>query len=250
MLACDVDGAGPRLVLVHGFSQTSRTWGPVAVDLATDHQVVRVDAPGHGRSAHHQAGLWEGAELMVATAGSGTYLGYSMGGRLCLHAALAYPSAVAGLILLGTTAGIEAPGERAVRAAADEAWARRLEAEGIDAFLRSWLAQPLFDGLDDERAGLEARRENTAKGLAASLRRAGTGAQEPLWDRLGALSAPVLVLAGERDARFVALSERLVDSIGANAELALIPGAGHAAHLEAPGAVLAVVRPWLDAHQL
>jgi 2-succinyl-6-hydroxy-2,4-cyclohexadiene-1-carboxylate synthase len=116
--------------------------------------------------------------------------------------------------------------------------------------LRSWLDQPIFADLDDERAGLEARRENTADGLAASLRRAGTATQEPLWDRLGSLSMPVLVLAGEGDARFVALAERLVEAIGANAALALVPGAGHAAHLQAPEAVLAVLWPWLAAHHL
>lgn len=249
-LACEVDGAGPRLVLVHGFTQTARSWAPLADDLAADHEVVRVDAPGHGRSARVEAGLWEGAQLLVDTAGAGTYLGYSMGGRLCLHAALARPEALNALVLVGATAGIDDPEERAARVAADEAWARCLESEGIDAFLHRWLAQPLLAGLDDGHAGLESRRENTVAGLASSLRRAGTGAQEPLWDRLGALSLPVLVLAGEHDERFTALGRRLVASIGSNAEMAVIPGAGHCAHLEAPEAVLAVLRPWLAAHQI
>ena len=250
MLVYDVDGRGRRLVLVHGFTQTAQTWGPLAEDLAVDHEVVRVDAPGHGRSARIEAGLGHGAELLVASAGAGTYLGYSMGGRLCLHAALAHPAAVAGLVLVGTTAGIDDPGERAARRATDEAWARSVETDGVDAFLHRWLAQPLFASLGQDRAGLEARRENTAGGLASSLRRAGTGSQEPLWDRLDALSMPVLVLAGQRDERFCSLGRRLVASIGDNAELAVIPGAGHCAHLEAPEAVLAAVRPWLAAQRL
>jgi 2-succinyl-6-hydroxy-2,4-cyclohexadiene-1-carboxylate synthase len=250
MLACEVDGSGPRLVLVHGFTQTARSWGKVAESLAEDHEVVRVDAPGHGRSARVEADLGEGAELLVATAGVGTYVGYSMGGRLCLHAGLAQPDEVTGLVLLGATAGIEDPRARAERVAADECWARSLEVDGVDAFLRRWLAQPLFAGLDEAGAGLDARRENTAAGLAASLRQAGTGVQEALWDRLGALSMPVLVLAGERDERFAALGERLVASVGDNASLAAVPGAGHAAHLEAPEAVLAVLRPWLADHKL
>ncbi len=250
MLAHDIDGHGPRLVLVHGFTQTAQTWGPLAAGLAADHEVVRVDAPGHGRSAHLRTGLEEGAQLLVATAGAGTYLGYSMGGRLCLHAALAHPAAVRGLVLVGATAGIDDPAERAARAAADETWARFVEIDGVEAFLHRWLAQSLFAGLDDERAGLRARRKNTVAGLASSLRRAGTGVQEPLWERLHGLSMPVLVLAGERDERFTALGERLVSSIVSNAELAVIPGVGHCAHLEAPEAVLAVVRPWLAAHHL
>ncbi len=250
MLAHEIDGDGPRLVLVHGFTQTARTWGPLAEGLAADHEVVRVDAPGHGGSGRVEAGLWDGADLLVTTAGAGTYLGYSMGGRLCLHAALAHPAAVAGLVLVGATAGIDDPVEQAARVSSDEAWARCLEADGLDAFLRRWLAQPLFSGLDDQRAGFEARRQNTVAGLASSLRRAGTGVQEPLWGRLGALSMPVLVLAGEHDERFTALGKRLVATIGGNAELAVVAGAGHAAHLEAPEAVLDLLRPWLAVHHL
>jgi 2-succinyl-6-hydroxy-2,4-cyclohexadiene-1-carboxylate synthase len=250
VLAYEADGRGPRLVLVHGFTQTARSWGPLAEALAADHEVVRVDAPGHGRSARVEADLWEGAELLVATARRGTYLGYSMGARLCLHAALAHGAQVRGLVLLGATAGIDDPEGRAERGASDEGWARCLETEGLEVFLERWLAQPLFATLHPTAAGLDARRENTVAGLASSLRRAGTGVQEPLWPRLGELAMPVLVLAGERDERFVTLGERLAGAIGANATLAVVAGAGHAAHLEGPEAVLAALRPWLAAHHL
>ena len=248
MLWTETDGDGPRVVLVHGFTQTRRCWGPVATDLATDHEVVRVDAPGHGRSAAPATAMEEGAERLAAAGGRATYLGYSMGGRLCLHLALAHPELMRALVLIGATAGMDDTRERARRAAADEELAARLESDGVDAFLRAWLSQPLLAGLDEQARCLDARRENTAAGLAASLRRAGTGAQEPLWDRLDALAMPVLVVAGERDERFRAIGRRLADSIGANATLAVVPGAGHAAHLEAPPAFLAVLRPWLARH--
>lgn len=250
MLAHERHGAGPRLVLVHGFTQTARCWGAVATELALDHEVVRVDTPGHGRSAGVAADLASGAELLGATGGRATYVGYSLGGRLCLHLALAHPDLVAGLVLIGATAGIDDQAERAERAAADERWARRLEAGGLDAFLHDWLDQPLFAGLPAEARSLEARRENTVAGLATSLRLAGTGVQEPQWHRLGALAMPVLVVAGERDRRFVDIGRRLVSSIGANAEPGLVAGAGHAAHLEAPFAFLDLVQPWLARHRL
>ena len=243
-------GSGPRLVLVHGFTQTGRSWGRVAGDLAADHEVVRVDAPGHGRSAAVRATLPEGGALVAEAGGPGTYVGYSMGGRLCLHAAVARPDAVAGLVLLGATGGIDEPPERQARRDADEVLALRLEADGLDAFLEGWLQLPLFAGLPADAAGLDDRRENTVEGLASSLRLAGTGTQEPLWDRLASLAMPVLVLAGERDTKFAALAERLTASIGVNATRALVPGAGHAAHLERPDAFLAIVRPWLASHGL
>lgn len=237
-------------MLVHGFTQTRAHWGLISGRLALDHEVVRVDAPGHGRSEERTADMAGGAHLLGATAGHATYIGYSMGGRLCLHLALARPDLVRGLVLVGATAGIEDPVERARRVAADEKLARHLEAEGVDAFLAWWLGRPLFAGLDEEAADVDSRRENTAAGLAASLRQAGTGAQEPLWDQLGRLPMPVLVVAGQHDRPFAAVAGRLAASIGDNAELVLVPGAGHSAHLEDPSRFLDALVPWLRRHGL
>ena len=245
LLYSETAGSGPRLVLVHGFTQTSGCWGPVADALAEDHTVVRVDAPGHGRSADVIAGLRGGARLIADQGHRATYLGYSMGARYCLHLALSNPELVERLILLGATAGIEDPAERAARTAADEELADKIERHGVDTFLEAWMRNPLFAGLSEEQACLDRRRENTAAGLAMSLRQCGTGVQDPLWSKLSRLTMPVLVLAGERDERFVALGERIAASIGANATFATIAGAGHAAHLEQPEAFLSIVLAYL-----
>jgi 2-succinyl-6-hydroxy-2,4-cyclohexadiene-1-carboxylate synthase len=238
-----------RLALVHGFTQTSGCWGPLVDDLAAEHDVVALDAPGHGRRSHVRTDLWQGARLLAAEAGRAVWLGYSMGARYCLHVALAVPGAVEGMVLVGATAGIEDEGERTARVAADEALAARLEAVGLDAFLDEWLASPLFATLPVAARCLDARRSNTVEGLAASLRLAGTGAQEPLWGRLGGIAVPVLVVAGSDDERFVAHGRRLADALP-RAERAVVPGAGHAAHLERPAEVGAEVRRWLAAHDL
>ncbi len=232
-------------MLLHGFTQTGASWAAVANDLAADHEVMGVDAAGHGSSADVRADLVDGARLLAAVGGRATYVGYSMGGRLALHLALARPELVERLVLLGATGGIDDDGERAARRAADEALAASIEADGVDAFLDRWLAQPLFAGLPHDPADRADRRTNSAAGLASSLRLAGTGTQAPLWDRVHELAMPVLVLAGERDAKFAALGRRLADAIGPNATLALVPGAGHAAHLERPAAFLSTLRPWL-----
>ena len=65
---------------------------------------------------------------------------------------------------------------------------------------------------------------NDAAGLASSLRLCGTGSQVPLWGRLSELSMPVLVLAGENDARFCSLAERIAGSTGDNAMVSVVPG--------------------------
>jgi 2-succinyl-6-hydroxy-2,4-cyclohexadiene-1-carboxylate synthase len=242
-----IEGRGGRVVLVHGFTQTGRSWAPVADRLvARGHQVVRVDAPGHGGSSEIVADLHRGAELLADAGGRAVHVGYSMGGRLALRLALDRPDLVRGLVLLGATAGIDDPPERARRRAADEALAEDIERDGVEAFVGRWLAQPLFAGLPDDPLDRADRTRNTAAGLADSLRRAGTGTMDPpWWDELERISVPVLVLAGELDAKFSVLGQRLADGIGTGAVFRAVPGAGHAAHLEAPAAVADLVAGFL-----
>lgn len=235
-----------RLVLVHGFTQTRRSWDPLLPALA-EHEVVAIDAPGHGDANDVELGLVEGGAWVAAAAGAGTYVGYSMGGRLCLHAALAAPDAVRGLVLISATGGIDDDEERAARRAADNALADRIESIGVGPFVDEWLAQPLFAGLRRERTGRDDRLRNTAAGLASSLRLAGTGTQQPLWDRLVSLTIPVLVVAGAEDAKFVKLGERLASTIP-GADLVIVAGAGHTVHLEQPERFLHVLKPWLREH--
>lgn len=249
-LHAEREGSGPPIVLVHGFTQTGRCWGPEAADLATDHEVIRVDAPGHGGSAAILAGLRTGGRLIADQGGEATYVGYSMGARFCLHLALSNPELVRGLVLIGGTAGIEDPAERAERRAQDVRTAARIREEGLEAFLDAWLTQPLFARLPAEAAHRAERLENTVDGLVSSLEQAGTGSQDPSWHKLSTLAMPVLVVAGSLDEKFAALGARMADAIGANATLALVPDAGHAAHLEQPAAFLSILRPWLAAHRL
>jgi 2-succinyl-6-hydroxy-2,4-cyclohexadiene-1-carboxylate synthase len=238
-------GSGPTLALVHGFTQTRRCWGPVADDLARDHELVLIDAPGHGRSAGVEADLATGGDLIADAGGRSTYVGYSMGGRFALHTALDRPEVVERLVLIGATAGLEDADERDARVADDEARATHIETVGVASFVDEWLALPLFAGLDGAAACRVERLENTPEGLAGSLRRAGTGTQVPTWDRLATLDMPVLVVAGTLDTKFTALGRRMVEYIGPNAEFLGIDGAGHTAHLEQPSRFVGELRAWL-----
>jgi 2-succinyl-6-hydroxy-2,4-cyclohexadiene-1-carboxylate synthase len=236
-----------RVVLVHGFTQTLAAWGAVGERLAGRWEVVRVDLPGHGGSGGVRVGFGEAAGLVREAGGAGVYCGYSLGGRLCLRLALDRPDLVRGLVLVGASPGIADPGARAERRAADEALAGQVEREGVEAFLDRWLAGPLFAALPAEAAGRADRLANTPQGLAFALRRLGTGAQEPLWDRLGGLRPPTLLVAGDRDAKFAALAGRMATAIGPTARVAIVPGAGHAVHLERPAEMAALVEAFLTA---
>jgi 2-succinyl-6-hydroxy-2,4-cyclohexadiene-1-carboxylate synthase len=249
-LAHRVDGQrgpdGTKVVLVHGFSQTGECLGPLGDALEVGHRVVRVDQPGHGGSLRHlEADLVRGAEMLVTTAGRAVYLGYSMGARLCLHAALAEPASVEALVLIGGTAGIIEEDARLERRRSDEALAQRIEEVGIDRFLEDWLSLPMFAGLPDWARFDHERRRNTAGGLAASLRHAGTGTMEPLWDRLAELECPVLCVTGSLDERYGELANAMVSRLAGPAVHREVPGAGHAAHLENPEGVIELVSSFL-----
>jgi 2-succinyl-6-hydroxy-2,4-cyclohexadiene-1-carboxylate synthase len=250
-------GAGRRVVLLHGFTQGPGSWDALVARLDPTCQFVRVTLPGHGPDGSASARVrlpFEGAaaavaEAVAATAGPepATWFGYSLGGRLALRVALDRPGLVDALVLLGATAGIEDAGPRAARVEIDERLAAGLERKGVESFIDGWLAQQLFSGLPRTAAGVEERRAGTVDGLASALRLLGTGAQQPVWDRLDELEIPVLLMAGELDAKFSSLAFRLATAIGDNAGISFVPGAGHAAHLERPQSVASIVNRFLAA---
>lgn len=247
MAHCDV---GPqRFVLAHGFTQTARSWETFERLLhprLPEAETFAIDLPGHGDAPPPvDSDLWASADRLVGAGGVGTYVGYSMGGRVSLHAALARPDAVQRLILIGATAGIDDPDERAARRLADGRLADRIEEIGVPTFIDEWLRNPLFAGLTEATAQRSDRLRNTPAGLAASLRSTGTGTQSPLWDRLGEIECPTLVLVGERDAKFTESGQRLVDGF-LDAELVIVPATGHSVHLEQPDATIEAITTWVD----
>ena len=231
------DHDAPTIVFVHGFTQTANSWKPIAEQLvARGLQAVVVDLPGHGGSANVRADLRRTADMVAQLGGPGTYVGYSLGGRVCLHLALMYPHLVKSLVVIGAHPGIADADERMARREADDALAEHLLDVGVEAFLVEWMANPLFGGFDPGEADRADRLRNTPDGLAASLRMAGTGEQGSLWPRLRELNMPVLALAGEHDAKFAAIAEQIATAVPSGRSL-LVPGAHHAAHLQNPATV-------------
>jgi 2-succinyl-6-hydroxy-2,4-cyclohexadiene-1-carboxylate synthase len=233
------------LLLLHGFTQTGRSWQGVTEALPrTRYRALAPDLRGHGAAASLRPVTFAAClrDLLELAPGRFALAGYSMGGRLALALALAMPRRVSRLVLISATAGIEDDRERARRRARDEALADTIERDGVERFADAWSAQPLFADQPEpvRRLARADRLRNDAHGLAASLRGMGAGAMEPLWSRLGELEMPVTVLAGERDARYVELGRRLAAAI-AGARLVVVAGAGHALTLEDPQAVAAAI---------
>jgi 2-succinyl-6-hydroxy-2,4-cyclohexadiene-1-carboxylate synthase len=255
-LAATVRGTGRRVVLVHGFTQSKSSWNVIADQLGKLYEVVAIDLPDHGDSAEvHASSLDDAADLLGRTGGRASYVGYSLGGRVCLTLALRHPDLIESLVLVGATPGIVADSDRAARVAADNALADRLDPPttsgpglDLDSFLTEWLAGPLFAHLTSDQADVASRRVNTTAGLARSLRTTGTGTQVPSHDRLHELSMPVLLVAGADDARFSAIAREMAGAIGQGASTSFIEGAGHAAPFEQPHEFAAAVTGFLAQH--
>ena len=217
---------------------------------------VAADLPGHGASLRlpPESYTMEGAARLVldvldgAGAGRATVVGYSMGGRLALYLALRHPDRCAALFLESASPGLEDAGERAARRRADAQKAARLEGGDLHGFLEDWYRQPLFAPLarDEDllRRTIEDKMRNHPAELVRSLRGMGTGSQPSLWAELPGLRVPALAVAGGLDEKFVGISRRMASQAPGMGH-AMVPGAGHNVHAEAPGAYLSLLRRFL-----
>jgi 2-succinyl-6-hydroxy-2,4-cyclohexadiene-1-carboxylate synthase len=226
------------LVMLHGFSGTRHAWDGVSARLDLQrYRPLALDLPGHGEAIAADAPIsFEScvAAVLATSPPRFALCGYSLGGRVALHVALAAPGRVSRLVLVSCSPGIEDEIERAERRVSDERWASELESAPFEQFIDRWRTQPLF--VEDPPAAGELAREdqrrNDPHALAAVMRGIGTGGMTPLWTRLGELKMPTTFVAGARDAKFRAIGERVVAALP-DAKLVVIPG-GHGLPLESP----------------
>jgi 2-succinyl-6-hydroxy-2,4-cyclohexadiene-1-carboxylate synthase len=240
-------GAGHPLLLIHGFTGRGSAWGAHAATFARSFRTIVVDLPGHGRTGSRGDLSRHGVErtaddlasiLARLDAVPAHVLGYSLGARVALRLAVAHPDVVARLVLESPSAGLASAAGRSSRRRADAALADALERDGIEAFVATWERLPVFASQADlpPRRAARIRRlrlRNDPARLAASLRAAGQGAMEPLHDRLGAVRAPTLVIAGALDPLGGSRARAVAAGVP-GARLAIVDGAGHTPHEERP----------------
>ncbi len=260
-LALNVDryGVGPPVVLLHGFTGSRTSWYDVVRALEREFTTLSVDLIGHGWSGspssverYEMPRAVDDLLAMVKKSGfeRAIWVGYSLGGRTALQLAVQHPEAVSALALEGASPGLATEQERADRVAADELLARKLETEGLEAFIDYWQSIPLWDSQkmtlsEPQRIALRQQRlAQRATGLANSLRGMGTGSQTWVGDRLGELKMPVLLTAGRLDTKFSAIAGDMGRAIP-DARIEIIEDAGHCAHLEQPAAFNAALLDFL-----
>ncbi|HEX2071771.1 MAG TPA: alpha/beta fold hydrolase [Thermoleophilaceae bacterium] len=234
---------GPSVVFVPGFMQPAEAWADVAERLPQRYPSVLLRHSEHEREGR----IGEITAAAEAVEGEAVLCGYSLGGRLALHAAVRRPDLYAAVVVLGAAAGIDEPVARQARREADEKLAAWMETQPIEKIVEVWERQPLF--ADQSERLIEAQRpgrlSQDPRSLALLLRTAGQGAMDPIWGRLHTLDMPILALAGARDERYRRATRRIAAE-APQGYAAAIEHAGHAAHLQRPGEFVDALLAFLD----
>ncbi len=242
-LHCETHGKGqPTLVLLHGMSGNGAVWADFLKTLQFTGRIVVPDLRGHGRSPHarhygygqHAADVAE----LLSPEDDVRIVGHSMGGAVALALASgAFGVKVKGVLAFGTKTGFSEPELEKMQALAqlpvrwfdsrEEAAARFLKVAGLDGLL----------GADSPAAAAGVRGEGGRYRLGADPAAATAACGPPLAALLAAARAPVVLATGTND-RMVSLSQ--LKQIAPDA--VELPGVGHNAHVEAPGAVVSLLQ--------
>jgi 2-succinyl-6-hydroxy-2,4-cyclohexadiene-1-carboxylate synthase len=226
------------VLFIPGFMQRGDAWRPVAELLPERYPSTMLDHSEHS---------FEGRLREIAESGADVLVGYSLGGRLALRAALRSPESFSAVVTVGSTAGIEEGPLRVNRAEADEKLASWIEAASMEDIVSLWERQPLF--ADQSEALVEAQRpgrlSQDQRSLALLLRTAGQGVLAPVWHDLRTFELPLLAMAGARDDGYTRAAKRIA-STAPNARAAIVEDAGHAPQLQRPDEVARLVSEFLD----
>jgi 2-succinyl-6-hydroxy-2,4-cyclohexadiene-1-carboxylate synthase len=232
--------ARPRVVLIPGFTQTARSWSRAAEVVRESCDVRMLDVPPPTTFAAT-------AQAIGIAGGNAIYVGYSMGGRLCLRLAIDRPDLVRGLMLVSASPGIADAAERAARVESDELLAQGVERDGVDVFLTEWLAQPMFASVPADAPGVADRKRLQPEFIAACLRRLGAGAMPPMWNDVSRLEMPVMLVTGTRDEKYTAIARRMLERMHPQVSSMQLEG-GHALPLEQPAVLGGLITAFATEH--
>jgi 2-succinyl-6-hydroxy-2,4-cyclohexadiene-1-carboxylate synthase len=260
LLNVEGSGDGPLLLILHGFTGSSRSLLSFARSWP-GFSTLALDVIGHGMSdSPADPGRYtmdrciEDIEALIEVLDLGriALLGYSMGGRIAVRYALRHPERLWALLLESASTGIEDEGERKARVESDEVLAQRLERDGIEPFIDYWQSIPLWASQasmpQEKRDALRAQRlQNSVTGLANSLRGMGAGADPAIFGQLAGLDVPSLIMAGGLDTKYRDLANAMTAAMP-NATARIFDNAGHAAHFEQPAAFASAVYEFLHIH--
>ncbi len=248
----------PPVVFLHGFLGNSADWDFLKDILARDYFCIFPDLPGHGqnkgglsddRLTFKRLGLGLANTLDELGISTAHLIGYSLGGRLAMYFALHFSKRVKSLVLESASPGLVGQNERRARRIEDDRRAAQIRSEGLERFLEDWYRMQLFaslQGRPELLRNLRSRRaQNDPQAMARVIAELSPGRQAPVWDELGDIQAPAMLLAGELDEKYMALVKRMA-AVMPNSRLQIAPGVGHNVHIESPEWYIQTIRAFLN----
>ena len=245
-----------KVMMLHGFTGTYESMQELSELLPYD--CATPDLIGHGRSPcptnHFPYRIKEIIKQLDGVAEEYlckpfNIIGYSMGARIALSYAADRQDSLQSVVLIGGTAGIENDQDRHLRAVHDSGIAAKIEDHGLEHFVNFWEKRPIFASqrllsLEKQEKIRRIRLRHQTCGLANHLRLAGTGMMDSLWQKLQDIEVPILLIAGQKDQKYVEIAESMVSELP-NAEINIVVGAGHAVHYEKPEETAEIISQFL-----
>ncbi len=253
-------GNGDEAILfLHGFTGSHHSWEPFLSNLTPMYKVICIDIIGHGQTDapldYHRYDIAHVVEDLLHVLDQLNMekvhiVGYSMGGRIAITLASLFPNRVASLLLESTTPGLRSKEDRLARRQSDAQLAKKIEKDGLSAFVDYWERLPLFAShlnLEDsiKKALRQERLSHQAIGLANSLRGMGTGSMISRWEYLTQFQFPVHIITGELDQKFIAIAQQMVE-MNPLFQHTVVEGAGHCVHLDKPEVFTAILKEFFS----
>jgi pimeloyl-ACP methyl ester carboxylesterase len=230
-LAYDDVGNGPPVVLLHGAFMDRRAWDPQLPELTSRFRVIRYDIRPFGESTSPEKPYRLTADLLQVLdhlrIDRAHLIGHSLGGQLAIDFALAHAPRVASLVLVGAPPSGMVPTAEESKAIADIFAAVK---SGDEAILKAWLAHPMWSASQDRPDVLKVLESSTRRSLAAfrMSRQPFLPVDQPAIKRLRDITAPTLVVVGDRDLPSLRQAAVLLGREIPGATTKVVPGADHA----------------------
>lgn len=248
------------ILFLHGFMGHANIWQKTIAQIDTDFYCMAIDLPGHGKTSTDlgQLNFENLSDDLIEFVDSHftrqpILVGYSMGGRIALYTALKYPDKFKSLILESSSPGIEDEDERKDRLVRDEKDSFKMKKTDMRSFLTEWYQMPVFDYLNDfpelKEKIINKKSSNDPKALAEIIVKLSPGIQPSQWSKLSKWTKPTLIIAGEKDKKYVRIGEDM-NGILTNSRFEIIPNAGHIVHLENHKDFMTVLKSFLASYIL
>ena len=232
-----------KLFCIHGNFQTPSVWKPLAENLKIRNvnlDVIPINLENYSFDGFNR---WvdDFCNSVQTLAGQekSFLLGYSLGGRLALHACLSRPDLWQAVIIVGADPGLESEEDRILHLERDRSWAEKLKREPLEKFADEWDAQSVFCGI-----GNQAPRnlgEMDPDRLSQQFEVFSKGLQQNLVPKLAELKRPpILFLSGDKDDKYQKVGKKLAKSSSV-VKAQVVPDAGHRIPWENPESFVRVL---------